>query len=511
MAVTWSKLPLQTVNLARTVLFLRLFPLSRLPPCRTINHLHGDESERGQHDEHEQRESPADVHRVDTRHHDRRSTSAQQTPHQVESGHGGGALLGIHVDQESGHDALHRDGRPPEHEQTDDRNRHVHSLFDRPAKDHDGRALQPAIQPDESEPRALERKILRVAGERGLDAPVVVVEQFARQQRPADAAGAVGNEDQPRLDLAEAVVHREQGRQRRQHHLPDRVEDADEEDGEGNLEADEDPHRAQDIDLLPLGSRIRDLLYFWTVPVLAEISPSLDSREGGLGPRPLRRNGAIANDRPQRLRQHHNEHDEKDSAVNGQKPEDGAPSQRVGEGAAQNWPDSHGHQQAGLEEAHVAAAFFARGDVADDAGADGDGACTAGTLHAAQDHQLCVAALRLCESDAGAEEDDERADVRDPAPVDVGECAPERGRQTLEDHVRRDAEIDEFGRDMQIGCHLGDGGEVDVGCKAGEGRRDGDYQDEKGLLKAGVDREWDGRAGRRVMLLVFSHVGLFVC
>ena len=80
------------------------------------------------------------------------------------------------------------------------------------------------------------------------EAPVVEVQQPAREESAEDAADAVGEEAQADLDFSQGVGGLEEGGEGGQDHLPDHVVDAYEEDGEGSLQLEEDADGAEDVE-----------------------------------------------------------------------------------------------------------------------------------------------------------------------------------------------------------------------------------------------------------------------
>ena len=105
--------------------------------------------------------------------------------------------------------------------------------------------------------------------------------------------------------------------------------------------------------------------------------------------------------------------------------EDPAPAGPVGQPAAQQRAGHAGDAEHGPEVALVAAALAGRDDVADDAEGDREQAAAADALEGAEGDQL---AHVLAEPGQGrAEQEDDDRDLEDqPAPVEVGDLAPQR-------------------------------------------------------------------------------------
>lgn len=180
-----------------------------------------------------------------------------------------------------------------------------------------------------------------------------------------------------------------------------------------------------------------------------------------------RHDTSITDERPQRLGQQQHQQDQEHAVVNRQEPENRPPAERARNGAAQDRPDGDGDQQPALVHAHEAAALGARGDVANDAGANGNGARAARALQAAQDDERGVVA-RQGEADAGAEKDGKGAEVGDAAAADIGHGTPEAGRNGLENEIGCDGEVDEIDGDVEVGGYGGQGWKVNVGSEAGD-------------------------------------------
>lgn len=124
-------------------------------------------------------------------------------------------------------------------------------------------------------------------------------------------------------------------------------------------------------------------------------------------------------------------------------PEDGAPAKALRQRTAHGRRNARREHRTQVEHAKVAATLARRGDVAYDAGAQGDGAGAAAGLEAAQEQEQPVGVGGTQgHADAGGDEDAEAHEVDEAAAVAVADGAPEHGRDALEDEVDGDGLVD---------------------------------------------------------------------
>ena len=289
----------------------------------------------------------------------------------------------------------------------------------------------------------------------GFDAPVVHVEEFTSHKCADNGAYAVGNKRQTDLGHAKAVVLLEKGRHGGDAHLPDGVVDGEEQDDGSSAFADEDAKWPREVNMLLLCQRRSG----FAIPL--DLRSVLVDDKGIPSNRIRARPTPIANNRPQRLREEENKQEKKDTAVNGQEPEDGPPSHRSRQGTPNNRANSNRSKQSRLEDSHEPTPLGTGGNVANDTGPNRNRARAPGALQTPQ-HDEGGIVLGLGQPDARAEEDDKSAAVGNPTPLNVGQGAPEAGCYALEDEVGCHCEVDELDRDVEIAGNGREGGEVDV-------------------------------------------------
>lgn len=478
--VSWSRFTISR----RRVFFHPPSP----PPPRPLRHLQDHQPDASEHDTRRNRHGPADPDLIHNRQHSSRPARSHQASQQIQRRRRARAFLGEDIHQKSIHYGDDTRRRPPQHERTNNRHGDVRLVLQRPPKNQHRANLQPRPHPQRAQARALQGKIIWVAGEAVLEIGIIVIQKPPRRQRADDTPSPVPDVREPDLNLREAVGAREQRGEHRDGHLPDGVVDAQEQDREGHFAGEDDLDRAEDVDgqgARPqhgrCGGRAFQLRTLGT-------ATRLDMGEQRVRQPPSRLR-PVAYHAPKRFGQDDHQDAEEDAPVDGEEPEDGAPAERLREDAAEDGSDCHGGEEPRLEYPHVASSLFARGDVAYHARADGDRARAACALQAPQDHELVVM-LRFGQPNARADEDEKGADVGYAAAFDVCYGTPYGGRQALQDHVGCHGEVDELGCDTQVKGDGRDGGEVDVGGEAGERRCDGDERYDEGFLGAGEDAVW---------------------
>ena len=98
--------------------------------------------------------------------------------------------------------------------------------------------------------------------------------------------------------------------------------------------------------------------------------------------------------------------------------------------------------------------------------------------------------MSIGKSKTCAEEDDERADISNPTAFDICYCCPQRWRQTLEDHVRSDRQVDERNGYVQVNGDRWQSRKVYVAREAGKCGGRGDNADDEPCLAFGEDGVW---------------------
>ncbi|OSS46083.1 hypothetical protein B5807_08317 [Epicoccum nigrum] len=447
---------------------LRLLPSTFYPPPRSPPPLHRQTPQCHHLEPHADRERPPHAHPVHQRHDETRPTRCKQAPREIQTRARSRTPLRKYVHKVRRHDRLHRHRRPARDEGEHDGRRDVDAggMRNRPAEEQDGRALDGGEEGYEAQTSFLEGEgVLTCIGALGfedaLQASEVLVEQFAGGEGAEDGADAVGDEGEADLRLAEAVARGEQRGRGGDAHLPHGVVDGQEEDDGAGVLGGEDAQGAQDVEAR---RRCRGV---WTAVLALELDfgePLVDG-EGVSGHQAVWRSPSVSDRRPQRLRKQNRQHQQEYRRVPSQHPENRPPPQRPRYCAPYDGSNSHRRQQSRLEHPHIPSPLRPRGDIPYYPCPNRNTRRRTSALHAPQHHQGGIA-LRQTQPHTSPQENDKRAEIRDPSAVDIGHGAPKARRQGLENKVACYGQVDCGDGDTQVRGDGGQGGEVDVGCEA---------------------------------------------
>ena len=173
----------------------------------------------------------------------------------------------------------------------------------------------------------------------GLDNLVVAVHDLAGERRAADAADAVGDEDQTGLQVGKTEARLEKGGGGRGHHAPDGVDDGAEEEGDDDVLFGHEAEGGEESREGQFGGRGSDVVFFGSRVALFPVTLAERAVEEG-AVNALERDGAVASNSAQGFGEQEQDGGESDATEDEEEPEDGVEAEILGDDTADDW--AHG-------------------------------------------------------------------------------------------------------------------------------------------------------------------------